>query len=337
MIKQAIEAVVDKQDLSKALAFDVMSSIMSGEVNDAQLGGFLTALRAKGETVEEITGFAEAMRAKAMRVVHDDEVFEIVGTGGDKANTFNISTTAGMVIAAGGVKVAKHGNRSVSSKCGAADCLEALGVKLEVGPEDNKAVLNQVGMCFMYAPLYHRSMKYAGPVRKALGIRTVFNVLGPLTNPAGATKQLMGVYAEELVEPLAKVLVNLGVKRGAVVYGMDGLDEITACAPTKVCEIDHGTLKTYLLDPKDYNFEYAERADLVGGDAAVNADITRSVLSGEKGPRRQAVVLNAGMGFHLTLPNVSIGDGISMAERLIDEGTALQVLERFVAATNKSA
>lgn len=337
MIKQAIEAVVDKQDLSKALAFDVMSSIMSGEVNDAQLGGFLTALRAKGETVEEITGFAEAMRAKAMRVVHDDEVFEIVGTGGDKANTFNISTTAGMVIAAGGVKVAKHGNRSVSSKCGAADCLEALGVKLEVGPEDNKVVLNQVGMCFMYAPLYHRSMKYAGPVRKALGIRTVFNVLGPLTNPAGATKQLMGVYAEELVEPLAKVLVNLGVERGAVVYGMDGLDEITACAPTKVCEIDHGTLKTYLLDPKDYNFDYAQRADLVGGDAAVNADITRSVLSGEKGPRRQAVVLNAGMGFHLTLPNISIREGIQMAEQLIDEGAALQVLERFVTATNKPA
>ena len=335
MIKQAIETIVDKQDLSKALAFDVMSSIMSGEVNDAQLGGFLTALRAKGETVEEITGFAEAMRAKAMRVIHDDEVFEIVGTGGDKANTFNISTTAGMVIAAGGVKVAKHGNRSVSSKCGAADCLEALGVKLEMGPEDNKAVLNQVGMCFMYAPLYHRSMKYAGPVRKALGIRTVFNVLGPLTNPAGATKQLMGVYDEALVEPLAKVLVNLGVERGAVVYGMDGLDEITACAPTKVCEIDHGTLKTYLLDPKDYNFDYAQRADLVGGDAAVNAEITRSVLSGEKGPRRQAVVLNAGMGFHLTLPDVSIENGIRMAERLIDDGSAMNVLNRFIAATNQ--
>ncbi|MBS4913065.1 MAG: anthranilate phosphoribosyltransferase [Veillonella sp.] len=335
MIKQAIETIVDKQDLSKAVAFDVMSSIMSGEVNDVQLGGFLTALRVKGETVEEITGFAEAMRAKALRLTHDDEVFEIVGTGGDKANTFNISTTAGLVIAAGGVKVAKHGNRSVSSKCGAADCLEALGVKLEVQPDANEDVLNQVGMCFMFAPVYHRSMKYAGPVRKALGIRTVFNVLGPLTNPAGATKQLMGVYDEALVEPLAKVLVNLGVERGAVVYGMDGLDEITACAPTKVCEIDHGTLKTYLLDPKDYNFDYAQRAELVGGDAAVNADITRSVLSGEKGPRRQAVVLNAGMGFHLTLPNVSIEDGIRMAERLIDDGSAMNVLNRFIAATNQ--
>ena len=335
MIKQAIETIVDKQDLSKAVAIDVMSSIMSGEVNDVQLGGFLTALRVKGETVEEITGFAEAMRAKALRLTHDDEVFEIVGTGGDKANTFNISTTAGLVIAAGGVKVAKHGNRSVSSKCGAADCLEALGVKLEVQPDANEDVLNQVGMCFMFAPVYHRSMKYAGPVRKALGIRTVFNVLGPLTNPAGATKQLMGVYDEALVEPLAKVLVNLGVERGAVVYGMDGLDEITACAPTKVCEIDHGTLKTYLLDPKDYNFDYAQRAELVGGDAAVNADITRSVLSGEKGPRRQAVVLNAGMGFHLTLPNVSIEDGIRMAERLIDDGSAMNVLNRFIAATNQ--
>lgn len=335
MIKQAIETIVDKQDLSKAVAFDVMSSIMSGEVNDVQLGGFLTALRVKGETVEEITGFAEAMRAKALRLTHDDEVFEIVGTGGDKANTFNISTTAGLVIAAGGVKVAKHGNRSVSSKCGAADCLEALGVKLEVQPDANEDVLNQVGMCFMFAPVYHRSMKYAGPVRKALGIRTVFNVLGPLTNPAGATKQLMGVYDEALVEPLAKVLVNLGVERGAVVYGMDGLDEIMACAPTKVCEIDHGTLKTYLLDPKDYNFDYAQRAELVGGDAAVNADITRSVLSGEKGPRRQAVVLNAGMGFHLTLPNVSIEDGIRMAERLIDDGSAMNVLNRFIAATNQ--
>lgn len=335
MIKQAIETIVDKQDLSKAVAFDVMSAIMSGEVNDVQLGGFLTALRVKGETVDEITGFAEAMRAKALRLTHDDEVFEIVGTGGDKANTFNISTTAGLVIAAGGVKVAKHGNRSVSSKCGAADCLEALGVKLEVQPDANEDVLNQVGMCFMFAPVYHRSMKYAGPVRKALGIRTVFNVLGPLTNPAGATKQLMGVYDEALVEPLAKVLVNLGVERGAVVYGMDGLDEITACAPTKVCEIDHGTLKSYLLDPKDYNFDYAQRADLVGGDAAVNADITRAVLSGEKGPRRQAVVLNAGMGFHLTLPDVSIEEGIRMAERLIDDGSAMNVLNRFIEATNQ--
>lgn len=335
MIQEAIETVVEGRNLTYDMALGAMRDIMNGEANEAQMGALLGALHLKGESIEEITGFAQGMREKAVPVAHEQDVFEIVGTGGDKANTFNISTTAGFVIAAGGVPVAKHGNRSVSSKCGAADCLEALGVQLGIPGEANQKVLAEVGMCFMFAPLYHSSMKYAAPVRKALGIRTVFNVLGPLTNPAGATKQLMGVYDRQLVEPLAQVLANLGVTRGAVVHGFDGLDEITACDKTYVCEINGGQLTSYILDPADYGLPYAKSEELVGGDGVVNAAITRAILEGERGPRRNAVLLNAGVSFHLAEPNTSIEAGLAKAARLIDEGKALAVLEVLVKTTNE--
>ena len=330
MIKEAIYELVNGRHLPFDTAKQAMSEIMSGKASTSQIGGFLTALRLKGETIEEITAFALAMREKCNRVKHSGEVLEIVGTGGDEANTFNISTTAGFVIAAGGVRVAKHGNRSVSSKCGAADCLEALGAKLELNATQNAKMIAKTGMCFMFAPVYHSSMKYAAPVRRELGVRTVFNILGPLGNPAGATIQLMGVYAQELVEPLAKVLSNLGVKHGAVVHGYDGLDEITSSNKTLVCEINEGNFNTYTLDPKDYGMNYSTAKELVGGDKNVNAKITRNILEGEQGSKRNAVLLNAGMSLHLAKPELSIADGIEFAKELIDSGKALQELNTFV-------
>ena len=330
MIKEAIYELVNGRHLPFDTAKQAMSEIMSGKASTSQIGGFLTALRLKGETIEEITAFALAMREKCNRVKHSGEVLEIVGTGGDEANTFNISTTAGFVIAAGGVRVAKHGNRSVSSKCGAADCLEALGAKLELNATQNAKMIAKTGMCFMFAPVYHSSMKYAAPVRRELGVRTVFNILGPLGNPAGATIQLMGVYAQELVEPLAKVLSNLGVKHGAVVHGYDGLDEITSSNKTLVCEINEGNFNTYTLDPKDYGMNYSTAKELVGGDKNVNAKITRNILEGEQGSKRNAVLLNAGISLHLAKPELSIADGIEFAKELIDSGKALQELNTFV-------
>ena len=323
MIKDALYAVTHGQDLSYDLAKDTMNKIMSGEVAEVPMAGFLCALAAKGPTVDEVTAFAEVMREKAGSVPHEGTVVEIVGTGGDEANTFNISTTSGFIISAAGIPVAKHGNRSVSSKCGAADLIEALGAKLELNGEQNEAVLNKANMCFMFAPVYHQAMKYAGPVRKALGVRTVFNILGPLANPAGATVELMGVYDKSLVEPLARVLANLGVKRGAVVHGFDGLDEITA------------TNKTYELDPKEYGFEYADKTELEGGDATVNAEITRRVLGGEKGGKRTAVVLNAGMAIYLAKDSITLAEGIEEAKHMIDSGKALATMEQFVKATQE--
>lgn len=337
MIKEAIYDVINGKNLDFATAKQAMKEIMEGTATNAQIGGFLTALRLKGETIDEITAFAQAMREKCSVVKHDRDVFEIVGTGGDEANTFNISTTAGFVIASAGVQVAKHGNRSVSSKCGAADCLEALGTNLDLNAQQNTKMLNKTGMCFMFAPLYHASMKYAAPVRRELGIRTVFNILGPLGNPAGATMQLMGVYAEELVEPLAQVLANLGVKRGAVVFGYDRLDEITACNKTLVCEINNGQLNVYTLDPRDYGMNYAKSEELVGGDKFVNAQITRNILCGEKGAKRNAVILNAGMSLHLAQSDLSIADGIKLASHLIDSGKARYQMEQFIKYSNEVA
>ena len=331
MIKEAIYELVNGRDLSFDMAKQAMDEIMSGQATNAQIGSFLTALRINGETIDEITAFAKVMREKCTMVQHDCDVLEIVGTGGDEANTFNISTTAGIVVAAGGVPVAKHGNRSVSSKCGAADCLEALGVKLDLNAQQDAEMIKKAGICFMFAPVYHSSMKYAAPVRRELGIRTVFNILGPLANPAGATIQLMGVYDEKLVEPLAKVLAKLGVKHGAVVHGNDGLDEITACDKTLVCEINDGSFTTYTLDPKTYGMPYAAKDELVGGDKEVNAQITRDILSGkETGGKRNAVLLNAGMSLHLAKPELSIKEGIDMAADLIDSGKAAQKLEQFI-------
>ncbi|WP_273420697.1 anthranilate phosphoribosyltransferase [Veillonella caviae] len=333
MIQEALYKVTHNQDLSYDLAKATMNQIMSGEIEAVPMAGFLCALAAKGATVEEVTAFATVMREKAGSVPHEGTVLEIVGTGGDEANTFNISTTASFIIAAAGVPVAKHGNRSVSSKCGAADLIEALGGKLELDGAQNEVVLNKVNMCFMFAPVYHQAMKYAGPVRKALGVRTVFNILGPLANPAGATVELMGVYDKSLVEPLAQVLSNLGVKRGAVVHGFDGLDEITATDKSYICEIHNGTFKSYEFDPKDYGFDYVPKEELVGGDATVNADITRRILSGEQSGKRTAVLLNAGMAIYLGKDDITLEEGIRIAKDMIDSGKALATLEKFVRTT----
>ena len=331
MIQDAIRTLAEGKSLSYDMAKAMMGQIMSGQAPEGQIGAVLGMLRMKGETIDEITGCAAAMREACAPVVPKQPVFEIVGTGGDGANTFNISTTTMFVVAAGGVAVAKHGNRSASGRCGAADCLEALGTVLNLDSHANEKMLAETGMCFMFAPVYHSSMKYAAPVRKSLGIPTVFNILGPLANPAVATTQLMGVFKQSLVKPLAQVLANLGVKRGAVVYGMDGLDEITACDKTYVCEIEEGKLTEYYLDPADYGLPYATHDALTGGDAQENAAITKSVLSGEGGPRRQAILLNSAMSFHLTKPDTSIADGLKLAAKLIDDGSALAQMERFVA------
>ncbi|MBQ2801382.1 MAG: anthranilate phosphoribosyltransferase [Lachnospiraceae bacterium] len=335
MIKEAIYKLVNKEDLTYQMAEEVMDEIMSGNATEIQISSFLTALRMKGETIEEITACAAGMRKHAVRLLHEMDVLEIVGTGGDEANTFNISTTSALVVSAAGIPVAKHGNRSVSSKCGAADVLEALGVKITISAEQSTEILNKIGICFMFAQKYHSSMKYVAPVRKELGIRTVFNILGPLTNPAGANMELLGVYEEELVEPLAKVLLNLGVKRGIVAYGQDGLDEISLSAPTTCCEIRDGKLKSYVLNPENYGFKLCKKQDLVGGDPKENAEITRAILNGEKGPKRDAVVLNSAACIYMAKDNVTFEDAIKMAEEIIDSGKAKEQLDKFIEISNQ--
>ena len=277
------------------------------------------------------------MREHALHVQIPDgmEIIDIVGTGGDGAHSFNISTTAAFIAAASGLKVAKHGNRAASSLCGTADCLEALGVSLNQSPAACVRLLEETNLCFFFAQYYHSSMKYVGSIRKELGFRTVFNILGPLANPAGATVELMGVYDKSLVEPLARVLANLGVKRGAVVHGFDGLDEITATNKTYVCEINNGTFTSYEFDPKEYGFEYADKTELEGGDATVNAEITRRVLGGEQGGKRTAVVLNAGMAIYLAKDGITLAEGIEEAKNMIDSGKALATMEQFVKATQE--
>lgn len=333
MIKEAIYKVVNKEDLTAAEAEAVMEEIMSGNASQAQMSAFLTGLRMKGETIEEITALAKGMRAKGMKVNTDGDVFEIVGTGGDEVGTFNISTTSAFVIASAGVPVAKHGNRSVSSKSGAADVLEHLGVNLNLDAAQNEEVLKKVGICFLFAQVYHSSMKYVGPVRKEIGIRTVFNILGPLTNPAAANLQLLGVYDEKLAKPLAQVLSNLGVVRGASVYG-NGLDEISLAGPSKVYEIDHGTITDYEISPDQFGFKTCDIKDLIGGTPEENAQITRDILSGkETGPKRQVVQMNAGMSLYLAGKADSIEAGVKLAGELIDSGKALEKLEAFKEAT----
>ena len=294
MIKEAILKLAQRNDLTAQEALEVMNEIMDGKASPVQMSSYLTALSLKGETIEEITGSAKGMRDHCIRLLHEMDVLEIVGTGGDGANSFNISTTSALVIAAGGVPVAKHGNRAASSKSGAADVLEALGVKINVSPEESAAMLKKIGICFLFAQNYHIAMKYVAPIRKELGIRTVFNILGPLSNPAGANMELMGVYEETLVEPLARVMNNLGVKRGMVVYGMDQLDEISMSAPTKVCEIRDGSYRTYEICPEDFGFVRCRKEDLTGGTPRENAKITMEILNGKKGAKRDAVALNSG-------------------------------------------
>ena len=336
MIRQAIIKLANKQDLTYDEASKVMDEMMSGETTQVQMAAFLTALAMKGETIEEITGCAAAMRAKGVRLLHNVEALEIVGTGGDQSNSFNISTTSALVIAAGGVPVAKHGNRAASSKSGAADCLEALGVNIMITPGQSTKLLENIGICFLFAQNYHASMKYVAPVRKELTIRTVFNLLGPLSNPAGAIMELMGVYDESLVEPLSRVMTNLGVKRGMVVYGQDKLDEISMSAPTTVCEINNGQYRSYVIQPEDFGLQRCSKDELVGGTATENAAITRGILSGEiQGPKRDAVCMNAGAALYIGGKADSIGEGIKLAQQLIDSGAAMKKLEEFVEFSNK--
>lgn len=338
MIKEAIVKIVDKQDLTYDEAYSVMNEIMSDETSPIQNAAFLAALSTKStkaETIDEIAGCAAAMRDHALKVPHDMDVLEIVGTGGDNAHSFNISTTSALVIAASGVKVAKHGNRAASSLCGTADCLEALGVNLDLSPEKCVELLKKIGICFFFAQKYHTSMKYVGPIRKELGIRTVFNILGPLTNPASPNMQLLGVYDASLVEPLARVLTSLGVKSGMVLYGTDKLDEISASAPTLVCEFRDGNYKTYTITPEQFGFTSCKKEDLVGGTPAENAAITLGILKGgDKGPKRNAVLLNAGAALYIAGKADSFENGIRLAGELIDNGAALAKLEEFIKESN---
>lgn len=338
MIKEAIVKIVNKEDLSYDVAYTVMNEIMSGETTATQNAAFLAALStksARAETTDEIAGCAAAMRDHATKVETDMELFEIVGTGGDNAHSFNISTTSALVAAAGGVKVAKHGNRAASSQSGTADCLEALGVNIQQSPQRCIELLNEVGICFFFAQKYHTSMKYVGAIRKELGFRTVFNILGPLTNPGSPKLQLLGVYDEYLVEPLAQVLISLGVRRGMVVYGQDKLDEISLSAPTRVCEIKDGWFKSCTITPEDFGFQRCAKADLVGGTPEENAAITLAILKGEQGHKRNAVLLNAGAALYIGGKAESMNEGIALAAELIDNGIALETLRKFIEVSNR--
>ena len=336
MIQLAIHEAINGRDLDYTIARATMEEMMDGTATDIEMATLLTALRMKGETITEITACAEVMREKGAHIEPKGAVMDIVGTGGDEVGSFNISTTAAFVAAAGGVPVAKHGNRSVSSKSGAADVLEELGVVLSLSPEQNEKVLADTGICFLFAQGYHKSMKNVAPVRKGMGERTIFNVLGPLSNPARATMQLLGVYDEYLVEPLARVLVSLGVQRGMVVYGQDKLDEISLSAPTSVCEIRDGWYKSYVITPEDFGFDRCTKDDLKGGAPEENAAITRAILSGEKGHKRNAVLMNAGAALYIGGKAESMKDGIALAAELIDSGKALETLERFIAVSNRA-
>ena len=332
MIKEAIVKLSKKENLTYQEAETVMDEIMSGQATAVQMSSYLTALSMKGETIDEITASAAGMRAHCIKLLHDLDVLEIVGTGGDGANSFNISTTSSLVIAAGGVPVAKHGNRAASSKSGAADVLEALGVNITIPPEKSAELLKKINICFLFAQNYHIAMKYVAPIRKELGIRTVFNILGPLSNPAGANMELMGVFDQALVEPLAQVLVSLGVKRGMVVYGMDKLDEISMSAPTKICEIKDGWFRTTVISPEDFGFERCTKEDLKGGTPEENAKIVRDILGGQKGHKRNAVLMNAAL--YIGGKADSMKEGIELAAEIIDSGKALETLDKLIKVSN---
>lgn len=334
MIKEAIIKLTKKEDLTLQEAYQCMNEIMDDQASDIQKSAYLTALSMKGETIDEIVGSTRGMREHCVKLLNDEDVLEIVGTGGDASNSFNISTTSSIVIASGGVKVAKHGNRAATSKSGAADCLEALGVNIYVNNQKSKELLDKINICFLFAQNYHLAMKYVAPIRKELSIRTIFNILGPLTNPAGASLQVMGVYDETLVEPLAHVLSELGVKRAMVVHGTDGLDEISASAPTLVCEVDHGTYKTYTITPEQFGMERCKKEDLVGGTPQENAQITRDILNGVTGPKMNAVLLNAGAGLYIGGKAENLEKGIDLARKLINDDCAKNKLEQFIQESN---
>lgn len=350
MIKYAIAKVVERQDLTEGEMIEVMDQIMSGGATQAQIGAFITALRMKGETVDEITGAARVMRERATPIrvgkgaldIDRDEInidletiLDVVGTGGDCTNTFNISTTVSFVVSACGVKVAKHGNRSVSSACGSADVLEALGINLDVTPETVERCINEIGIGFLFAPALHSAMKHAIGPRREIGIRTIFNILGPLTNPAGADCQVMGVYREDLVEPLATVLKNLGCRRGFVVHGSDGMDEITLTGPTHIAEVTQDGVTVGTLRPEELGFSPCTMADMRGGDAKGNAVIVRNILAGEKGPKRDVVLLNAAYALVAAGKVLSPADAIGLASEAIDSGRALLQLEKLAVMTRE--
>lgn len=335
MIKEAIAQLVKREDLTSEVMEQVMEEIMTGEATDAQKASFLTALSMKGETIDEITSAAKVLRSHCERFLNDMDVLEIVGTGGDGSNTINISTLSSVVVSAAGIPVAKHGNRAASSKCGTADCLEALGVKIDCAPARSAQILKDINLCFLFAQKYHPAMRFVGAVRKEMGIRTLFNVLGPLANPAGATMQLFGVYSEELVESLAHVLRNLGVKRAMVVYGRDSMDEISLSAETKVCEFKNDEFKSYVIEPEDLGLTRCNKEDLVGGTPQENAAIVNDILGGAKGPKTDVVLLNAGAAIYLASDGITLKDGIEKAREIIVSGKAKEQLEKFIEETNK--
>ncbi|MCC7553261.1 MAG: bifunctional anthranilate synthase component II/anthranilate phosphoribosyltransferase [Methanobacteriaceae archaeon] len=333
-ISEAILKIAKKENISYKLAKDSMDEIMRGQASDVQMSSYLTALFLKGETIEEITASADAMRNHCVKLLNDLDVLEIVGTGGDGSNSFNISTTSSIVISSAGVPVAKHGNRSASSKSGAADVLEALGVNINVSPEKSLELLEKINICFLFAQNYHIAMKYVAPIRKELSIPTIFNILGPLTNPAGASMQVLGVYDKSLVVPLAKVLKNLGVKSAMVVYGNDKLDEISVSDKTTLCEIKNDELIEYEISPEDFNLDISSKEDLIGGIPEENANITLSILDGKKGPKRDAVVLNSAAGLYIAGKVDSLFEGVRLAQELIDSGKARKQLDLFIKGSN---
>lgn len=335
MIKEAILKAVLKQNLTYEESETVIDEIMSGKATQIQMASFLTAMSVKKETIEEITGAASGMRKHCVKLLNDMDILEIVGTGGDRSNSFNISTTSAFVVSAAGIPVAKHGNRAASSKCGAADVLEALGAKIAISPQKSKEILDKINFCFLFAQNYHIAMKYVAPVRKELGIKTIFNILGPLVNPAGASMQLLGVYDADLIEPMAKVLSNLGVKKAMVVYGTDGLDEISLSSTTKVCEFFDGKYKSYEIEPEQFSMKKCKKADLLGGTPQENAKITRDILSGAKGAKTDAVLLNSAAAIHIAKPEISINQAIEIAKETIDSKKALNQLNMFVKLTNE--
>ncbi len=335
MIQEAIHQVINNKDLDYDTARAVMTEMMDGTATDVQMATLLTGLRMKGETITEITACAEIMREKAVKLKHKMPVMDIVGTGGDEAGSFNISTTSAFVAAAGGIHIAKHGNRSVSSRSGAADVLERLGAVLTLTPEQSELVLEETGICFLFAQAYHLSMKNVAPVRKGMSERTIFNILGPLSNPAGATMQLLGVYDQALVEPLAQVLVNLGVTRGVAVCG-NGMDEASLVGANTICEIRFGKTTYYSISPEDLGMNPCTLEDLKGGTPEENAEITKGILNGSiQGPKRDVVALNAGIALYLGIDDISLKEGIQLAQELIDNGKAYQKLEQFVQATRQ--
>lgn len=334
-MNEYIRKLIEGENLSIAEATDAMEMIMDGKATDAQIGSYLTALRMKGETIDEITASARVMRERCKQLKCDGDLMDIVGTGGDCTNTFNVSTISSIVVAAAGIKVAKHGNRSVSSKCGSADVLEALGIKLDVTKTQNEKILEEIGICFMFAPLYHSSMKFVAKPRKEMGVRTLFNILGPLASPAYANHEVLGVYDKELVEPMARVLSNLGIKRAIVVHGQDGMDEVSLCDITDAAEIRNGDITRFYINPENLGFNLCKPEELVGGDPEQNKEIALRILKGEKGPKRDMVLLNSAVALYIIKDDVTLKECVKIAADVIDSGKALAKLNAFIEATQR--